>query len=91
MCILAAIKKYNLWGGKMEELEEIKASFKEDSFNGHWLKGYQIKWLIEQTEQIERYENSIKEIFELVKTHNEELAYDCEKILEFQIAYCLHS
>jgi hypothetical protein len=45
---------------RMEELEEIKKQFKEDSFNGHWLKGYQIKWLIEQAEMVEQLEERIE-------------------------------
>lgn len=36
----------------MEELKEIKKNFKEDSFNGHYLYGYQIQWLIEQAEKV---------------------------------------
>lgn len=34
------------------QLEEIKNKFKEDSFNGHWLSGHDIKWLISQVETL---------------------------------------
>ena len=46
----------------MKYLEEIKNNFKEDSFNGHWLYGYQIEWLIEQAEKLEKYEKTLIKI-----------------------------